>query len=104
MNISTKRKLSTLALATTLALGGTAAVTTLGTPGSLGGPSEAQAVPYAMPRGTWGGTTYYRDVPSYCRGNDQVRYREWNRWWWDGKAWSNRVYYRGYYLSSVRCA
>lgn len=99
-----KRTLTTAGVAVALALGGTVAVTAAGEPGSLTGPTEAQAVPYKMPVGTWGGTTYYRDVPVRCQGNNQIRYREWNRWWWTGSAWSNRVYQRGNYVSNVRCA
>lgn len=99
-----KRALATVGVAAALALGGTVAVTAGGEPGALTGPAEAQAVPYKMPVGTWGGRTHYVDRPAWCRGSQQVRYREDYRWWWTGAAWSNRVYYRGYYVSNVRCA
>lgn len=72
-----------------------------GTPGTGAGPEAAQAVPYKIPRGTWGGTTYYRDVHAYWAGDAEVRFRQWNRNWYDGTRWVNKQYYLGYYYSGV---
>ena len=61
----------------------------------------AHAVPYKIPRGTWGGTTYYKDVHAYWSGDAEVRFRQHNRMWYDGTKWVNKQYYLGYYYSGV---
>lgn len=96
-----KRKLAPIALAAGLAVTGTAAATVLAAPGSPIGPAAAEAVPYKMPAGTWGRTTYYYDVHAYWHGDDQVRYRKHHRMYWNGTKWYNAVYYDGYYYSGA---
>lgn len=84
------------ALALTAALGVPALA-----PADSGAVSAAEAAPYKIPRGTWGGTTYYKDVRAYWSGDAEVRFRQHNRMWYDGKKWVNKEYYFGYYYSGV---
>lgn len=79
---------------------GIIAVTGVGVTAVVAAPA-AHAVPYKIPRGTWGGTTYYKDVHAYWSGDAEVRFRQHNRMWYDGTKWVNKQYYFGYYYSGV---
>lgn len=89
-------RLAPIALAAGLALTGVTAGTV-----ATAAPAEAATCCYKMPAGTWGARYHYYDVHAYWHGDREVRYREDYRRYWDGKTWSNRIYYRGYYYSGV---
>lgn len=93
---------STLALAAGIAVVPTVA----GAPGSSTGPQAAEAVPYRIPAGTWGRTTYLRDVHVGWYGDArrgerrELRHKTWHAMYYDGKRWYNAVRFDGRYWSS----
>lgn len=85
------------------AFAGVIAVTGVGV-GTIATATAAEAVPYKIPAGYWGGTTYYRDVHAYWHGDREVRYRYHTRMYWDGTKWYDAIYYNGYYYSGTNRA
>lgn len=89
-----KKKFAGVAFAAGLAVTGVTA-------GTVATAAPAEAVPYKLPAGYWGGTVQYRDVHGYWHGDDQVRCRYHTRMYWDGSRWYEAVYYNGCYYSGA---
>lgn len=92
------RTLTAVVLAVPLGLGAAAAPTVLAAPGSAAGPQAAQAVPYQIPEGTWGGVcwgpkwTYLGRLRNAVQPTNVWRFQQGN-YYREGGRWVCRTSY-----------